>query len=79
MALVNKLELIDWASETTVPDRIIPGQPGHHATNPAKNPQKMIPGPLGPHVREPSLGHAPELRGDKSPPRDEERQEPDAP
>src|SRR5215469_11684275 len=38
--LVNKLELIDCASDTTrVPDRIMTRTPGHHATNPAKNPQ----------------------------------------
>src|SRR5690348_6445011 len=38
--LVNKLELTDWESDTTSePDRIMTRTPGHHATNPAKNPQ----------------------------------------
>src|SRR6266702_1861540 len=38
--LVNKLELTDCESDTTSePDRIMTRTPGHHATNPAKNPQ----------------------------------------
>src|SRR5437667_7949169 len=56
--LVNKLELTDWESETTsVPDRIMTRTPGHHAANPAKNPQNE-PRALWVHTySEPSSGN----------------------
>src|SRR6516164_3464649 len=56
--LANKLELIDCASETTSdPDRIMTRTPGHHATNPAKNPQNE-PRALWVHTySEPSSGN----------------------
>src|SRR5215469_5731680 len=38
--LENSVGLIDCASETTSePERIMTSTPGHHAANPAKNPQ----------------------------------------
>src|SRR5215469_13910037 len=56
--LLNKLELIDCASDTTSdPDRIMTRTPGHQATNPAKNPQNE-PRALWVHTySEPSSGN----------------------
>src|SRR5499427_11143656 len=56
--LVNKLALIACASVTTSdPDRIMTRTPGHHAANPAKNPQNE-PRALWVHTySEPSSGN----------------------
>src|SRR6266581_6217289 len=56
--LVNKLELIACESDTTSdPDRTMTRTPGHHAANPAKNPQNE-PKALWVHTyREPSSGN----------------------
>src|SRR5215472_12077973 len=56
--LANRLELIDCDSDTTSdPERIMTRTPGHHAANPAKNPQKE-PSALVVHTySEPSSGN----------------------
>src|SRR5215469_7621770 len=56
--LLNKLELIDCESDTTRdPDKIMTRTPGHHAANPAKNPQNE-PRALWVHTySEPSSGN----------------------
>src|SRR6516164_11006215 len=55
---LNRLELIDCESDTTsVPDKIMTRTPGHHAANPAKNPQNE-PRALWVHTySEPSSGN----------------------